>query len=659
MNSDNYEFTKSMHPQSVDAYSAFTDKQFNYISDTNSGVYSNNSGLTQVQWDLSSIYNSGGFTSTEDCYLTLPIILTAQCVTSLGAAIAVPVASLGGLGAVASAGGFAGQALVALKSNYQNLIHQMEIQADGKVINETQPFTNVIQGFRMLSQMSTTDLNTWGPSLNWNQAIDNEKSMTFNRVPLTVGAGIQPSIASVAAGGSVASVAAFSVTNNITYSTVSVASLGAGPGLLNNIPYYSGIAGCATQNAGQAAMNGGCVNQAIANRISRFADLATAPAQSAQSFFGTSAATTPTIMSATQLANEYKPTFSLAGNILVWNDVAIIPLKYIADVFDKMGLVRKLSAILRLYLNTGSCSVACFNPGLQNQYFGPIQNSTFSNTCPLTINNVGGIGGTFPSGGSYNPASVPATTAFICAGCFIAKAPTTAIPVGGASLNIGNGVSNHPMPSCRAYYSLVKMEPSKALSYVEQNRNKLVIYEQFITNQYNAIPAGGSFSQLVQSGIKNPIAIAIIPFISSTNLNPASVAYGFNQYGSCLDTCPSTFSPISLTNLQVTLGGTNVLNSTLFYTFENFLEQVGLADNLTSSDFGMGAGLISQSWWENNRVYYVDLKRSRDADKATTRNLNISFTNNSNVIVDIMVFTLYLEKITVDVETGLIIKGNK
>jgi hypothetical protein len=52
MNSDNYEFAKSSSPQSVDNYSSFTDKQFNNITDINNGVYSNNSGLTQVQFDL-------------------------------------------------------------------------------------------------------------------------------------------------------------------------------------------------------------------------------------------------------------------------------------------------------------------------------------------------------------------------------------------------------------------------------------------------------------------------------------------------------------------------------------------------------------------------------------------------------------------------------
>ena len=96
------------------------------------------------------------------------------------------------------------------------------------------------------------------------------------------------------------------------------------------------------------------------------------------------------------------------------------------------------------------------------------------------------------------------------------------------------------------------------------------------------------------------------------------------------------------------------MNSTLYYTFESFLEQVSLAETLTSSDIGIQVGLINQSWWESNRVYYVDLSRGRSADKETHRNLVVSYNNNSNVAIDTMVFTIYLDKFTVDVETGIV-----
>ena len=60
MNSNNYEFAKSSYPQSVSEYTNYTDKQWNYLSDINSQVYSNNSGLTLVTWDLTSVYSAGG-----------------------------------------------------------------------------------------------------------------------------------------------------------------------------------------------------------------------------------------------------------------------------------------------------------------------------------------------------------------------------------------------------------------------------------------------------------------------------------------------------------------------------------------------------------------------------------------------------------------------
>jgi hypothetical protein len=53
-------------------------------------------------------------------------------------------------------------------------------------------------------------------------------------------------------------------------------------------------------------------------------------------------------------------------------------------------------------------------------------------------------------------------------------------------------------------------------------------------------------------------------------------------------------SPLSLINLQVAVGGQNVLNSTLNMTYENILQQVNLPEQLTSSDVGVSTGLISQ-----------------------------------------------------------------
>jgi hypothetical protein len=109
-----------------------------------------------------------------------------------------------------------------------------------------------------------------------------------------------------------------------------------------------------------------------------------------------------------------------------------------------------------------------------------------------------------------------------------------------------------------------------------------------------------------------------------------------NKLFKCLShPCPATAGGgVSLTNLQVTVGGQNVLQSTLFYTYENFLEQVNLAEQLTSADFGVSTALISQGYWEWSRWYYVNTESSQLPDILQPRNINVSYNNNSNVPID-------------------------
>jgi hypothetical protein len=115
-------------------------------------------------------------------------------------------------------------------------------------------------------------------------------------------------------------------------------------------------------------------------------------------------------------------------------------------------------------------------------------------------------------------------------------------------------------------------------------------------------------------------------------------------------------SPLSLTNLQVAIGGQNVLNSTLNMTYENFSEQVNLAEQLTSSDFGVSTGLISQGYWEASKWYFVNVEHGNIADKLQPRNINVSFNNNSNVAIDVIIFTFYSDQLVIDVETGIVTK---
>jgi len=610
MNSDNYEFSKSSAPQDVSDYSAYTDKQWNFVNDINSGVY-NVAGQSLVQFDLSNVYSSG-MTDITDLYLTIPLIMVAT--TSNGTTL--------------TTAPTAGYSLCALKSNYQNIIHQIEVVANGKVINDMQPFVGMYKNFKLLSELSATDQQSTINTLGLSSTLDNEKSVKFTTANL--------------------------LNTGSSSSGTATAAPYQGVGLCNNLPFSvsgSAPAGIAIpQNANQS-------NKAIYDRVSKIIDL-TANANY-QNIYGagisgtTTVAPQPAIMSLSNITNEFKSYYTVSSNVMTWYDTAIIPLKYLCDCIDKMGLVKKMDIVMRFYVNSGAIQVSVQNPNTANLAYGTFT-SSFSTTCPLTIN---WLGATSANGG------IATSTTLITAGLYVSKPPSS---FGTTSIALGS-LTSHPMTACRCYYSQIQLEPEKAYKYLTENTNKQIVYENFLFNQYTSISVGSSFSQLVQSGIKNPVGICIIPLISSSSTFSAcdssksagaftSTAIGFSQFASPYDPCPASYAPLSLTNLQVTLGGVNVLNTSLYFSFENFLEQIQLAETLTSADIGVSTGLISQNWWEMNRVYWVDLGRGTEAEKATTRNLNISFINNNQVPIDCMVFTVYLDKFILNCETGQVKK---
>jgi hypothetical protein len=595
---DNFAFAKSEEVQGVSRYTPYQKKVFNNLNDINGGVYTNTT-QSLVQFDLSSIYNSGAFTDSADLFITLPIIMVAEGYTDLAAAVAPTTGA---------------NTLLALKSGYHQLCHQLEVQAGGKIVADSQPFVNVARNFKILSQMTANELRNLAPSLGMADVIDSSDSPAF----FTTAAGSQQ-----------------------------------GVGFCNNIPYNATGVSVGSQSLPVARQNDGVANAALAKRIARITSASqTAAAATSKNIYGaaqTTGANQPFIATAATLVNEFRPYYTVSGTKMVWYDVAILPLRYLTDVMDKLGLVRKLDLQVRMYINTGSLVVPLTNSGATLGLGYPTTN-TFTNTCPMMINYV-------PSA-TAAACNVAATMTQVACGLYLARVPTTSLAITGGTANLA-GPASHPMPSCRAYYSQIKLDPSVAQKYITENSAKEIVFENFIFNQYNGIGAGTSFSQLVQSGIKNPLGILIVPFISSgqARLSDNSTgSIGFSQYQSPYDSAPASGGgPLSLTNLQINLGGTSVLDSSsLYYTFENWLEQVSIAETVVP-EMGLAQGILSQKDWESlYRLYYVSLARGTEADKATMRNLSISFTNNSAVAIDILVFTFYLNRGVVNVETGLI-----
>ena len=610
--SDNYELHKSKLPQVDDNDTPYVSKNWNFVNDINGGVYSSQ-GTSLVQFDLTSIYNSSQFVDVSQLYIAVPVVLASAVATSANA-LAAPIAGYG-------------HAWHALKNGGWNILNGGDLIVNGQTLDQFVPNINVYTGFRMLSEMSQDDLNSYGITLGMGNKLDNFQSLRFNSSPLITGSAATafPVLTSLTAG----LVGGNGFSNNVPFTFAAAESNGGDVGTIN-YEYYK------THNAGLYSRMVKPVDTSVTNTATNSTNL-----------FGPSANTNKdatTVLTSTQLSNEMKSYTSVQNtNYVVTYDTVIIRLGDIFGSIKKMPLTKRFDAQVRLYFNCGAVG-----SGVSGSYMCHSgSTNTFTGTCPIIQPCIG-------TPASYYGASVDR----IVSGIGISKAPVTNV----FNINLANSGAAHPMTSCRMYYPQIQLKPSIMDSYVSANRNKQIEYTSVLFNQFNGITSGSTFSQLLQSGVSRIKSLVLIPFQSSTtNGNvPAAALTGvttFSQLQSPFDTAPMTNAPISLTQIQVSVGGTNQLYQTLNYSWENFLEQVITYEKSQGSDYGLNCGLFNQLYWENCfRAYYIDLSRGQVADQLSARNISISFNNNSNLTIDVYAFIEYYQVAELDVATGRVTK---
>ena len=576
--SDNYEFSRSQIQQGIGLSTPYVDKNSQYVVDINNGVYSN-SGLTQVNFDMGSIFNSNKMVDMSQAYICIPICVAGAYSNFNTNALMTP-------SDISDAGNT--NIELGLKSGYWNLIHQAELTLDGKQIEQTQSFLNQYVQMKLMSQMSLDDMNSFGQSLGIGVVNESPSTIQYNNK-------------------------ASSVSNAVGAPN--------GNGIINN-NFFD--------------------NQSFNSRQSMVTNMTTDNA-----LYTDNLVAGGVLNSRNEMNAEDRSYFTMGNaNTMVRYYTAVIRLKDIFDSMNVMPLTRRFSGFLRLWVNTGTLSVVGGNiEGTQCMTFSATD-TNFTGTCPLLI-------------GQPKTETKDNVNFNLVAGVFIVKPPQNVVK----GVNLGL-ISSHSIPSCRLYYPQITVKEEKLESYLNNNRTKTLNWTNIYSNTYQNISAGSSFNQLVLTGISKIKGVWIVPYLSAKInglLNEGAPAnnvpniMSFSQYASPMDSCPATNAPLSLTNLNVAIGGQNVFQNNQFYTFSNFMENICLYDKINASDFGLSCGLISQQDWEQGcRWYYVDCSRGNIADDLTPRSLVVSFNVNCRSDIDLIIFTEYSTECTIDVMTSAI-----
>jgi hypothetical protein len=133
----------------------------------------------------------------------------------------------------------------------------------------------------------------------------------------------------------------------------------------------------------------------------------------------------------------------------------------------------------------------------------------------------------------------------------------------------------------------------------------------------------------------------------------------FSVMSSPFSSIPGTASPMMrLSNFNVLMSGVNIYQENLNYGFLEFQTEVRESNALNGGlDFGLSSGTISQSDWELLYGYiYVDLgRRLSSQDDNVARSIQVQYTNNTKVPMDVYWFCCFEREIAINVGTGALV----
>jgi hypothetical protein len=200
------------------------------------------------------------------------------------------------------------------------------------------------------------------------------------------------------------------------------------------------------------------------------------------------------------------------------------------------------------------------------------------------------------------------------------------------------------------------LTPQAEQMYLSKSPTKVMKYQDFLSFQSLAIPAGGNFNQILTNSIARGRKLVGIPVISGTT-NYAGNGQTISTLASPFSSSPCTTCKSAILNFNVLLSGNNLFQSSLNYTYEQFIQELHKTGINGGSSTGMSSGLISQTDFEHGyRFLLADLSRnSSEAVDNVMKSIQVIGTNSGDKAIDIFWFVFFERQVEIDIQTGSLI----
>lgn len=328
----------------------------------------------------------------------------------------------------------------------------------------------------------------------------------------------------------------------------------------------------------------------------------------------------------------------------VYYTTAYIKLAHISSFFENMPMTKGFMCKLTINLNLGSLKITTdgTNTAVPTKMWLLGSDINFPNgTCPLMVS---------PIGKGLNPGK----SSEVVISCSIAKVNNSL----GSNSHSNLGIPNHTLNSCRVYAPIIDLTPEKRDYYESNNREKLVIWDDYYYTQLTQIPPSSTINYNVSNSIMGLKGILVIPMVSSKKhgLTTVNTSSPFSPCLSPFTGEPGCTSPLAIQDFNIQLSGENVLNQGIKYNFEIFQSQLHLVNAINGNlSKAFTQNLISLESFEGgiHRYYYLDLSR-RNNDDLSGKSITLCGINNNAIDIDLFIYVIYQKKCILDSVSGLI-----
>jgi hypothetical protein len=548
--------------------SIFVAKQWVSILDEQNGSYSGGQSILST----SAISNSSKYASFREGYLQVPLITT---LTST----------------LADNTGFqpddGTDFVYGLKNNIASIIDSLTLDVNNVTLIQMSKMIGVYNNFKLLTSLNWNDVKG-GLCSSYGFYPDNAKSLAF-------------------VDSSTASESGFGVSNSVNGLSFPVSTL-------KNV---------------QDVANEGLLRRQQALHYNP--DAATSTTTSAVNYSALLSES-----NAKSLYRSYVSTRQGAGGALMSGKgihqvsiTGIIPLRNLADFFQKIPLCKGLYLRMVLGLSNSSCSFTIAS----DKYSAATINNPLGGVFPIQLaSTLAGSGAAVLPDDSY--------VVSVAVGNKVLESAQAGAPDG----TLATGITlNVPVYTFQSVYE----------SQYISNQVKKIAYDDVYQYQISNIASGQNVNQIVTSGLAGAKDLVMVPYF---NKSAAGNCAGFDDLNSPFSStgCGTMGSPLAfVSQFQVSHAGANIFYQTLKYNYQSYLEHFYGVNSINAGLIdGVGGSLYDQTTWDMSPVYYAKLDRALPIEKDIPKSLSLQFTNLSARTCSYLVFITYQQEIMIDILTG-------